>query len=148
MPLYKTFGVDLGTSMIKIYSAQNDSILKEKNMIAIRNENQILASGNEAYIIYEKNPPNVSVIEPMAFGKIADINRTEIVLQSLLKEQVLSNFLGIRYILQFRQICLRLKKGLIIQSEIPREKIKFIWLKNRLPMQYHLDFQLIIQAEV
>ena len=95
MPLYKTFGVDLGTSMIKIYSAQNDSILKEKNMIAIRNENQILASGNEAY-----------------------------------------------------KICLRLKKGLIIQSEIPREKIKFIWLKNRLPMQYHWDFQLIIQAEV
>ena len=78
MPLYKTFGVDLGTSMIKIYSAQNDSILKEKNMIAIRNENQILASGNEAYKIYEKNPSNVSVIEPMAFGKIADINRTEI----------------------------------------------------------------------
>ena len=69
MPLYKTFGVDLGTSMIKIYSAQNDSILKEKNMIAIRNENQILASGNEAYKIYEKNPSNVSVIEPMAFGK-------------------------------------------------------------------------------
>ena len=52
MPLYKTFGVDLGTSMIKIYSAQNDSILKEKNMIAIRNENQILASGNESYKIY------------------------------------------------------------------------------------------------
>ena len=127
MPLYKTFGVDLGTSMIKIYSAQNDSILKEKNMIAIRNENQILASGNEAYKIYEKNPSNVSVIEPMAFGKIADINRTEIVLQSLLK---------------------RAGSQLIIQSEIPREKIKFIWLKNRLPMQYHLDFQLTIQAEV
>ena len=94
MPLYKTFGVDLGTSMIKIYSAQNDSILKEKNMIAIRNENQILASGNEAYKIYEKNPSNVSVIEPMAFGKIADINRTEIVLQSLLKRAGSQQFFG------------------------------------------------------
>ena len=94
MPLYKTFGVDLGTIMIKIYSAQNDTILKEKNMIAIRNENQILASGNEAYKIYEKNPSNVSVIEPMAFGKIADINRTEIVLQSLLKRAGSQQFFG------------------------------------------------------
>ena len=37
MPIHKTFGVDLGTSTIKIYSAQKDTITKEKNMIAIRN---------------------------------------------------------------------------------------------------------------
>lgn len=94
MPLYKTFGVDLGTSMIKIYSAQNDSILKEKNMIAIRNENQILASGNEAYKIYEKNPSKYPLLNAMAFGKIADINRTEIVLQSLLKRAGSQQFFG------------------------------------------------------
>ena len=37
MPFHKTFGVDLGTSMVKIYSCQQDTILTEKNMIAIRN---------------------------------------------------------------------------------------------------------------
>ena len=97
--------------------------------------------------------PNSGNAEDSPFGKDIVYDKTISTVQKLycspcLKEQVLSNFLGIRYILQFRQICLRLKKGLIIQSEIPREKIKFIWLKNRLPMQYHLDFQLIIQAEV
>ena len=46
MLLHKTFGVDLGTSTVKIYSQDNDTIITEKNMIAIRNQNQILAVGN------------------------------------------------------------------------------------------------------
>lgn len=54
MLLHKTFGVDLGTSTVKIYSQDNDTIITEKNMIAIRNQNQILAVGNEAYKIFEK----------------------------------------------------------------------------------------------
>ena len=86
MPFHKTFGVDLGTSMVKIYSCQQDTILTEKNMIAIRNGKQILAAGNDAYEIFEKNPSNVSVITPMTFGKIADINHTEMVLHSLLEK--------------------------------------------------------------
>ena len=55
MLLHKTFGVDLGTSTVKIYSQDNDTIITEKNMIAIRNQNQILAVGNEAYKIFEKS---------------------------------------------------------------------------------------------
>lgn len=86
MPLHKTFGVDLGTSTVKIYSQEQDKIITEKNMIAIRNQNQILAVGNDAYRIFEKNPSNVSVIEPMAYGKIADVNHTEMVLQALLEK--------------------------------------------------------------
>lgn len=86
MLLHKTFGVDLGTSTVKIYSQDNDTIITEKNMIAIRNQNQILAVGNEAYKIFEKNPSNVSVISPMSYGKIADINHAEMVLQALLEK--------------------------------------------------------------
>ena len=70
MPFHKTFGIDLGTSTVKIYSQEQDTMITEKNMIAIRNQNQVLAVGNEAYGMYEKNPSNVSVISPMAFGKI------------------------------------------------------------------------------
>lgn len=84
MPLHRTFGVDLGTSTVKIYAQEQGTIITEKNMIAIRNRDQVLAVGNEAYGIFEKNPSNVSVIEPMAFGKIADVNHTEMVLQALL----------------------------------------------------------------
>lgn len=85
MPFHKTFGIDLGTSTIKIYSAQKDTIIAEKNMIAIRNETQVLAIGNAAYEMFEKTPTNVYVEFPMAFGKIANINHTEVVLQALLK---------------------------------------------------------------
>lgn len=86
MPFHKTFGIDLGTSTVKIYSQEQDTMITEKNMIAIRNQNQVLAVGNEAYGMYEKNPSNVSVISPMAFGKIADVTHTEMVLQALLEK--------------------------------------------------------------
>lgn len=86
MPFHKTFGVDLGTSTVKIYSQEQDTIITEKNMIAIRNQKQILTVGNDAYGMYEKNPSNVSVISPMAFGKIADVTHTEMVLQALLEK--------------------------------------------------------------
>ena len=31
MPLHKAFGVDLGSSMVKIYSQSQDTIITEKN---------------------------------------------------------------------------------------------------------------------
>ena len=43
MPFHKTFGIDLGTSTVKIYSQEQDTMITEKNMIAIRNQNQVLA---------------------------------------------------------------------------------------------------------
>ena len=36
------FGIDLGTSNIKIYSAADDHIMIEKNMIAIQNKKKHL----------------------------------------------------------------------------------------------------------
>ena len=86
MPFHKTFGVDLGTSDVKLYSLEQDTIITEKNMIAVRNQNQILAVGNDAYEIFEKNPSNVAVISPMPGGKIADINYMELVLARLLEK--------------------------------------------------------------
>ena len=47
------FGIDLGTSNIKIYSLANDKIRIEKNMIAIENRQNIFAYGNSAYEMYE-----------------------------------------------------------------------------------------------
>ena len=94
MPLHKAFGVDLGSSMVKIYSQSQDTIITEKNMIAVRNQKQVLAVGNDAYEIFEKNPSNVSVISPVLGGKIADIHHTEMVLQALLKKADAQALLG------------------------------------------------------
>lgn len=74
------YGIDLGSNMIKIYSQNSNEILKEKNMIAIRNKDTVLAVGDEAYEIYEKNPTNVKVSSPMLNGMSANISHLEIML--------------------------------------------------------------------
>ena len=50
------FGIDLGTSNIKIYSAADDKIMIEKNMIAVQNKKNVFAYGDSAYEMYEKPP--------------------------------------------------------------------------------------------
>ena len=42
------FGIDLGTSNIKIYNRADDTILVEKNMIAIENKSTLFAYGDAA----------------------------------------------------------------------------------------------------
>ncbi len=86
MPFQNVFGVDLGTSSVKIYSQKKNQIKVEKNMIAIRNKDQVLAVGNDAFEMYEKAPDNVDVSYPMSYGKIANLNHVEIVLHALMYE--------------------------------------------------------------
>jgi len=71
------FGIDLGTSNIKIYSLAEDKIKVEKNMIAIANKKDVFAYGNSAYNMYEKAPANIQISYPLSNGVIADINNME-----------------------------------------------------------------------
>ena len=71
------FGIDLGTSNIKIYSAADDNIMIEKNMIAIQNKKSIFAYGDSAYEMYEKAPGNIQISYPLCNGVIADIKNME-----------------------------------------------------------------------
>ena len=48
------FGIDLGTSNIKIYNRADDNVFVEKNMIAIENKRTLFAYGNSAFDMYEK----------------------------------------------------------------------------------------------
>ncbi len=79
------FGVDLGTSAIKIYSLRKKRTMVEKNMIGIRNGSQVIAVGDDAFEMFEKNPPNVSVDRPIVNGKIADVDEVEMMLRVLLR---------------------------------------------------------------
>lgn len=54
--LNNVFGIDLGTNNIKIYNRADDTILVEKNMIAIENKNNVFAYGDSAFDMYEKAP--------------------------------------------------------------------------------------------
>ena len=50
----RTYGIDFGTSTIKICRKGQGIVLDERNMIAIADRNSIIAIGNEAYDMYEK----------------------------------------------------------------------------------------------
>lgn len=79
-----TFGIDLGTSNIKIFSKSKGQILNEKNVVAIENKKNVFAIGDEAFEMAEKVPANIKVIFPVHFGVISDIqNMTKILIHLL-----------------------------------------------------------------
>ena len=43
------YGLDLGTYEIKVYDKKKNAIWREKNTIAIANEDEIFSVGDEAY---------------------------------------------------------------------------------------------------
>ncbi|MCC6094504.1 MAG: rod shape-determining protein [Eubacterium sp.] len=84
MSLNHVYGVDMGTGTVKIYEQNNDTITKEVNMIAVRNEDTVIAVGNDAYAMYEKTPDNIRIISPMRNGRINDVLMMEAILHTLL----------------------------------------------------------------
>ena len=92
MLLRKTYGIDLGSSSIKVYSFFKNKSYMEKNMLASKGR-RIIAVGNEAYDMFEKAPADIVVNSPMAFGMIANLELQEIALYSMMKK--IDRFLGI-----------------------------------------------------
>lgn len=80
-----TYGLDLGSYEVKVYDKKQDTIWKEKNVIAIENKREIIAVGDEAYRMYEKTPASIEVAFPMKEGVISRFNDMQFLLQSLLK---------------------------------------------------------------
>lgn len=69
----RAFGIDFGTSTIKIYKKGQGIVLDERNMIAIADRKNVIASGDEAFDMYEKAPANILVTYPVKNGVIADV---------------------------------------------------------------------------
>lgn len=69
----KVFGIDFGTSTIKIYRKGQGIVLNERNIIAISNKKNVIAVGNEAFDMYEKAPSYIKVSYPVRNGVIADV---------------------------------------------------------------------------
>lgn len=80
------FGIDLGTSNIRIYNALDDSIFMEKNMIAIEKKHNIFAYGDSAFEMYEKAPSNINITFPLCNGVIADIKNMEVLVKMFITD--------------------------------------------------------------
>lgn len=85
------FGIDLGTSNIRIYNHADDSIMMEKNMIAIENKKTVFAYGDSAFEMYEKAPGNINITYPLSNGVIADIKNMEIIIKCFITSLMKNN---------------------------------------------------------
>lgn len=94
-----TFGIDLGTNNIKIYSSNEDSVLVEKNMIAIEGKSTLFAYGNSAFDMYEKAPANIHISYPLCNGVIADIKNMETLVRYFVSDLMKGNIRPADYII-------------------------------------------------
>ena len=84
--MFNSFGIDLGTSEVKIYNDKRKSMLTEKNMVAVRNGKSLLAVGDAAFEMLEKNPPEIEVASSVREGALFDIDRAEVLVHLLLEK--------------------------------------------------------------
>ena len=91
------FGIDLGTSNIKIYNRADDSIMIEKNMIAIENKKTLFAYGDSAFEMFEKAPGNIHISYPLCNGVIADIKNMETLIKFFIHGLMKGNIKGAEY---------------------------------------------------
>lgn len=75
----RIFGIDFGTSVIKIFKKGEGIVVDEKNVIATQKK-KLYAGGNEAYEMFEKAPENIEVSYPMKAGVIAEIANMQMLL--------------------------------------------------------------------
>ena len=80
------YGLDLGTYEIKVYDKKKNAIWREKNTIAIANEDEIFSVGDEAYEMFEKAPDNIEVVFQMKEGVISHFYDMQYLLNNLLKK--------------------------------------------------------------
>ena len=80
------FGIDLGTSNIKICQREGGSIYMQKNMIAIEGKDGLFAYGDDAFEMYEKAPGNIHISYPLMNGVIADINNMQTLIRCFMND--------------------------------------------------------------
>ena len=80
------FGIDIGTSNLRIYNQSDNSVFMEKNMIAIENKKTLLAYGDSAYEMYEKAPQSIVASFPVINGVIADINNMQTLIEYFISD--------------------------------------------------------------
>ena len=82
-------GIDLGTATVLVYEKGKGIILKEPSVVAInKNNNNILAIGEEARKMIGRTPGNIVAVRPLKDGVISDYDITEKMLNEFIKKAV------------------------------------------------------------
>ena len=81
----RSFVVDLGTSTTQVYERGAGVVLDEPSLVAVdKPGGKILAVGNAAKSLAEKNPDSVIIIKPLSNGAVSDYDITRAMIKSFL----------------------------------------------------------------
>ncbi len=79
-------GIDLGTANILVYVKGKGIVAREPSVVAVSDDNHIVAVGEEAREMIGRTPGNISAIRPMKDGVIADYVITEAMLRYFIRK--------------------------------------------------------------
>ena len=74
-------GIDLGTANVLVYVKGKGIVITEPSVVAVSDDNRIVAVGEEAREMIGRTPGNITAIRPMKDGVIADYVITEAMLR-------------------------------------------------------------------
>lgn len=77
----KKLGIDLGTTNTLVFVPGRGIVLNEPSVVAVSEDNKILAIGAEAKIMIGRTPEDIIAYRPMKDGVIADYRVTEAMLR-------------------------------------------------------------------
>jgi rod shape-determining protein MreB len=79
--------IDLGTANVRVYVKGQGVVLREPSVVAVdRNNNQVVAVGEDAKAMLGRTPANITAIRPMRDGVIADFEVTEKMLKHFIRK--------------------------------------------------------------
>jgi len=79
--------IDLGTATVLVYVSGKGVILKEPSVVAInKNNNKLLAIGEEARKMIGRTPGNIVAVRPLKDGVISDYDLTQKMLKEFIKK--------------------------------------------------------------
>jgi rod shape-determining protein MreB len=79
-------GIDLGTANILVYVKNKGVVITEPSVVAVSDDNRIVAVGEEAREMIGRTPGNITAIRPMKDGVIADYVITEAMLRHFISK--------------------------------------------------------------
>ena len=78
-------GIDLGTANVLVYVKGKGVVIREPSVVAVSEDNMIVAVGEEAREMIGRTPGNITAIRPMKDGVIADYVITEAMLRYFIR---------------------------------------------------------------
>jgi rod shape-determining protein MreB len=87
-------GIDLGTANVMVYVKGKGIVMQEPSVVAVDDNNVIVAVGTEARDMIGRTPKNIQAIRPMRAGVIADYVITEALLRHFIQKVQTGRRLG------------------------------------------------------